>query len=216
MTQDRKAAVTVGALFILTTLAYGMGDGIIQAVFAIPDFLDSIPAYRSQLVIAALLQILCGFGVVWIAVAIYPVFNKHSTAIAIWYIANRVIECALIVISTLRIISLLSVGNSTSLHQPVLETMATSHYHFGFLLLCIVLSFGALPFYYLLYRSSLVPRFISVWGMLAVLCMLTGNLIDMLGYGTILPLYYPMGFNELFLGSWLIAKGFDRSRVTFA
>ena len=78
-------------------------------------------------------------------------------------------------------------------------------------MLGIFFGLAALLFYYLLYRSKLVPRFISVWGFIAVVLVLAWNLVEIFGisvsFGMILAL--PMILNEIFLGIWLIVKGFD-------
>jgi len=55
----------------------------------------------------------------------------------------------------------------------------------------------------------LIPRFISIWGIIAVILMVAGLVIDMLGATPNIMLYIPMGANELFLGLWLLFKGFN-------
>jgi len=81
------------------------------------------------------------------------------------------------------------------------------------LLIPVFLSLGGLLLYYALYQSKLLPRFISVWGfigaalILALNLLLTFNLEISTGLGLILAL--PIITNEIFLGIWLIVKGFN-------
>ena len=81
----------------------------------------------------------------------------------------------------------------------------------------IVFGLGALMFYYLLYQSKLVPRFLSVWGLIGVALVLTGALLDMFGYSrfSTIPilLWLPIASNEMFLAIWLIVKGFNSSAI---
>ena len=87
--------------------------------------------------------------------------------------------------------------------------------HLVGLLLAIFFSLGALLFYYLLYQSKLVPRWLSVWGFVGAALVLTWNLLETFGIsisaGMILAL--PIISNEIFLGIWLIAKGFNPSAI---
>ena len=86
-------------------------------------------------------------------------------------------------------------------------------YHMG------TISFGlAAPmFYYLLYQSKLIPRFLSVWGLIGVPLWLAVSLLIMFGLdasSTISTLLYlPIGVNEMVLAVWLIVKGFNPSAI---
>ena len=213
MTSHRKSATAVGTLFIITTLTFMIGDGILQELFGYENLLPSISDNSSKMVIAIVLQLICGLGVLGIAVIMYPIFKIYNERIAILYLGNRIMECIIIAMSGISLLSLLSLSRD---HLIISESAALpflKEYHATFLMLSLVLGFGAFAFYYLLYKSKLIPRFISIWGVIAVILMVIGLLIDMLGYTPRLLLYIPMGLNELFLGFWLIVKGFNPSRA---
>jgi hypothetical protein len=79
--------------------------------------------------------------------------------------------------------------------------------HFGFCL-------GALMYYYVFYRSNLIPRWLSGWGIVAILLHLTAAFITMFSqmdpFSTSTSLLsIPIGLNELALAGWLIVKGFN-------
>ena len=61
----------------------------------------------------------------------------------------------------------------------------------------------------MMYQSKLIPRFISIWGLLGTAVVLVNTFLDMLG---VPPgnLGIVMLLNELFLGVWLIVKGFNQ------
>lgn len=84
------------------------------------------------------------------------------------------------------------------------------------LLAAVFFSLGALMLYYSMYQSILVPRFISVWGLIAVVLVLTWNLLETFGIslsaGIVIGL--PIILNEILLGIWLIIKGFNPSAIT--
>jgi hypothetical protein len=75
----------------------------------------------------------------------------------------------------------------------------------------ITFGLGALMFYAMLYQSKLIPRFISIWGLIGAAVVLANTMLDMFSL-TVPNLGVLMLLNELFLGVWLIVKGFNRSR----
>ena len=82
----------------------------------------------------------------------------------------------------------------------------------------IFLGLGGLMFYPLLYQSKLIPRFISVWGIIGDISILTAGVLGMFGlnptFSTILIfLGLPIAANEMFLAVWLIVKGFKSSAI---
>jgi hypothetical protein len=84
------------------------------------------------------------------------------------------------------------------------------------LLIPVFFSLGALLFYYLLYQAKLLPRFISVWGFISAVLILILNLLSLnleigISIGMIFAL--PMILNEIFLGIWLIVKGFNPEAI---
>jgi hypothetical protein len=82
-------------------------------------------------------------------------------------------------------------------------------------LLTVFFSLGALVFYYLLYQTKLVPRWLSVWGLIAVVLVLTWNLLETFGISLNVGIVFglPIILNEIVLGIWLIGKGFDPSGI---
>jgi hypothetical protein len=73
---------------------------------------------------------------------------------------------------------------------------------------------SATMFYYLLLKSNLLPRFISIWGLVGVILLFIEIMSNIFGFsvGGIM-IMLPMGLNEIFLGIWLIAKGFNKSAI---
>ncbi len=213
MDSNRKSAIGVGALFIITTLTYMMGDGILKEIFENKNLLSVMSDNSIKVIVAILLQLICGLGVVGIAIVMYPIFKQHNEKIALLYVGNRIMECLIIIVSGISLLSLLFLSRDALTIPKSAGLPFLREYHATFLMLSLVLGFGAFAFYYLLFKSKLIPRFISIWGFIAVILMVVGLLIDMLGYVPKLLLYIPMGLNELFLGFWLMIKGFSTSVI---
>jgi hypothetical protein len=77
----------------------------------------------------------------------------------------------------------------------------------------IVFSLGALMFYYMLYRSRLIPRWISGWGLVAAIPFLASGLIGVLTGTHLVPLLLPLGLQEMVMAVWLVAKGFSPGTI---
>ncbi|GAI06871.1 unnamed protein product [marine sediment metagenome] len=144
---------------------------------------------------------------------------------AIGYVGARIIEGVGYIIAAIILLSLLT------LSQEFVKAGAPDASYFqglGTLLLAgrewivaagvtLPFSLGALMFYYLWYQSKLIPRFISVWGLIGGVLYLAAGLLGMFGitsFSTIsLSLEMPLAVNEMFLAVWLIVKGFNPSAI---
>ena len=75
---------------------------------------------------------------------------------------------------------------------------------------------GALMYYSVFYRARLVPRWLSVWGLLAGVLILTACLFSLFR-GTPVSDYKllaaPIFLQEIVLGSWLLTRGFNTART---
>ena len=82
-------------------------------------------------------------------------------------------------------------------------------YHFGM----IALGVASLMLCYTLYRAKLVPRLVAVWGLVGYATILCGSVLEVLGFDLLLIHAIPGGLWELFIGVWLIVKGFNPSAI---
>jgi len=64
-----------------------------------------------------------------------------------------------------------------------------------------------------LYLLKLIPRFLSVWGLIGAPLVLINVMLDIFGLNPRLNLGLLMGLNEIVLGVWLIVKGFSSSKI---
>ena len=78
-----------------------------------------------------------------------------------------------------------------------------------------VFGVGAVLLYSLLYVTRLVPRWLSVWGLVGAAAVFAFSLLMFYGGGTKL-LAIPIGVQEMVLAGWLIVRGFDVSALASA
>jgi hypothetical protein len=209
----------VGALFLASNATFLLGAFIfVEPLLADPNFLSLITENSSQAVFGALLEIANAVAYVGIAVLVYPIFRPRFPSMAVWYVAFRVIEFVMQSISSLSpmvLVSLseraVSTGAEGSDALQAAGLLLIEGRAWAFQMVTVSLILGATVFYTMLYKSRLIPRFISVWGWIAAFFVIVTALMDMFGIspGIFEFLGLFMLLNELFLGGWLIVKGFD-------
>jgi len=220
MNSNKKTARTVGVLFLTAMVTSILGGGLLESILNAPDYLVNVSANTTQVWIGTLLELISGIAIVGIAAMLFPIFKQHNENIAVGYVGFRIIESIFIIVGAIIPLSLITLsqeylkaGDSDASYFQTLGTLfIAGRAHLAGLLIPVFFSLGALLFYYLLYRSKLIPRFISVWGLIGVALILTLTMIEAdIITGMILAL--PIILNEIFLGIWLIVKGFNPSAI---
>jgi hypothetical protein len=82
---------------------------------------------------------------------------------------------------------------------------------------CRVFGLSALKLNYVLYRTKLVPRGLSVWGFIGAALYFASGFLPLVGYGSRSTIYLlmeaPLGLQEMAFAVWLIVKGFDPAAI---
>ncbi len=225
MNSNRKTAGFVGALFLTAMVASLLGGGLVESVIAVPQHL--VTSENETLLIAGmLLELVNAIAVVGIASLMFPIMKRYNETMAVGYLGFRLVEavfCSMIVIAPLSLMTLsreyLKAGISEIQFQAVGILAVAERASVANLLILIFFCVGAFLLYSLLYQSKLLPRFISVWGLVAVVLVLIINLLSLkleIGMGISMIFALPIILNEIFMGIWLIAKGFNPSAVNLA
>lgn len=219
MNTGKRTARAVGALFLMVNITFLAGALSLESVLGSADVLVAVSANRPQVIVGVLLELVNGIAYIGIAVLLFPILKQHNVSLALGYVGFRLIEFVMQFAADISVLSLLTLGEAfvnggaaeLSSFQG-LGTLLLAERQTAFLMVSITFGLGALPFYVLLYQTRLVPRFISIWGLLGAVVVLANAMLDMFG----LPpgnLGIVMLLNELFLGLWLIVKGFDSSAI---
>jgi len=148
-----------------------------------------------------LLELISGAAVVGMAVLMFPILKPHNKNLSLGYVVFKIIEGVVMIVAGILLFSLII---KMETHDWI---YGIHDYIFGIAFLMLS---------YLLYQSKLVPRFISVWGLIASILFLTANLLGMMG---LIPAMasislLPIILNELVLAIWLIVKGFNEDVIT--
>jgi hypothetical protein len=223
MNNFRKLALSAGILFII----YDIVD-ILSFLFLGPvnstNYLVSVSENAGLVGAGAFLLLIggaCGSG---IAISLYPVLKKFNPVLALGSAGFRISE------GVLRFVSVSLLLGIITLSQLFVKAGTTDSSYFqilGALLKALRLwvgnvgsllsfSIGCTLYYVIFYQTKLVPRWISVWGLVfgitgIVSCALVSvGLIAPAGTEQVIMII-PMLPQEIVLAVWLIVKGFNPS-----
>jgi hypothetical protein len=222
----RMTARVVGALFILATVPFSLSVIVLAPILEASDFLTNVSQNEGRVGAGLLLELVNHIAVVGIAVVLYPVLRSFSERLALGYVAARSIEAALFAIATLHLLTLVFIsqefvatgGQPLAQFQLLGEALLAGHDWNNATLPFTAFSIGALTLNYTLLRSRLVPRWISVFGLLAAVSILTARIFLIVGVdlasSTVTAMDGPIFVQEMVFAVWLISKGFNPSALS--
>ena len=220
-----------GALYFLGT-AFGVlgavvgGEVLSSLVLGKPlvgvDMLALVAANSARLTGGAFLTLMMGISLVAMTVFLYPVFRKDSKELAMGMVLFRgALEGTSYFVTTLGILTLVVLGNeyvATGADSAALQSMGNVLYQFQDRLATVGPIFfliGATCLYLSFYRTRLIPRWLSVWGFIAVVTSMASALLNFFhldtGYGFYLEMV--MFPQEILMAVWLIVKGFNPKAI---
>lgn len=195
MKSTKIIAVIVGILFLVSTLTFMTGSNLIKS------FLLEGTQNKFPLILGVILETICGLAVVGIGFLMFPILKRFNKGLAFAYVIFRVVECTVIIIGAIYLLSQLKLMWKYEM------------------IIFVFTALGGLIFSYLLLQSKLIPRFLSGLGIVGYALLFLGVLLDMLriinindGIGMLI--YLPGGLFELVLPIWLIIKGFNSSAIS--
>ncbi|MFH0767873.1 MAG: DUF4386 domain-containing protein [Bacillota bacterium] len=212
MSTVRKDSIIIGLLFIIAMIGSLLGGTIIEGVIATDGYLETLLDNSLGLMVGVILEITNGIAVIGIAVILYKYIKELNERLAVGYTGLRIIEAISCVFAAVVAMSFITLSkNFSAIDSANLNVIENVIYGFRSdilgLLVPIFFSFSGLILYYVLYKTKLVPRFISIWGIIAVVLIFSMNVFGISGNIQIL-FALPIITNELFLGFYLIFRGF--------
>ena len=218
MKSNQKTAKIVGVLFLFIFFIGVTVYQVLQAPLLSDDVLKETATHQNQLISSTLLNMLSGILSISIAVLLFPVFKAYNTNLARLYFAFTLLNFIAIVIDNGSVFSLLELSKVSSdiknietlnaLQKVFSEKHWWTHY-FSLLTSC----FPVFVLYYTLFVAKLVPKLISLIGIIASILMFVEMLSSIFGHGISMNLMLPMAFIQLLLPIWLIIKGFKENII---
>ena len=218
MNPNRRTAVLVGALFLISTATFIVSNALITPLLGSHNFLAAVADHSQLMIAATLIGLIEGTATVGIALALYPILKRQHPALALGYAGMRIAELAIAVVGFGLGGLLLVTLSATAANGANSETLGTLLVallrHWTLMLVYLYTAIGGLMLSYMLLRTRLVPRALSMLGLIGYPALLLAAVLDMLGIvdtvgGGGLVGLVPGGLFELLLPIWLFARGFN-------
>jgi hypothetical protein len=182
---------------------------------SITEVLMNISSNLGQMRTTIVLELLTSVGIIVMTSLLYVVLRDQNRAVALVALGLWMAEAVMLAVKTLGLYALVALsvgyvdaGSPASSYETLGSLSLGVSQHagdIGMLFFCL----GALLWYPLLFQSRIVPRLLSLWGMVAVPLVVVATVLLVWDRGldpsfALYALYVPF---ELVLGLWLLIKG---------
>lgn len=215
MYSNRLSARIVGTLFITGTVAGLLSVVLMGPVLNDRQYLTKISMNETQVVMGAIAVLIMAFSLAMIPVVLFPIFKKYNEILALGAVLFRgALEAFVYIAIAVGWLLLIGLGQQYAIAKDTSSVQAmgvlvqgaeTWSTH----ILSIVFSLGALMIYWLFYVSRLIPRWLSIWGLIGAVLYLITPLLALFGLDQFGALMAPLTLQEMVLAVWLIVRGFN-------
>ena len=173
----------------------------------------------------ALLELILIVANVGTALTLYPVLRKQSEVLSLGYVTARLTECGFIAVGIIALMALNTLRLHASDADPAIlvvtgQALVAIHDWTFRLGPGVIVGIGnGLILGYLMWKTRLMPRAMSILGLIGGPALLVAGIAVMFGSieaGSTLQAIatVPEFLWELSLGVWLLVKGFDRAALS--
>jgi Domain of unknown function (DUF4386) len=206
----------IGALFLVGFLFYGVGAALVTSVTEAPDFLSTLSAHQTTLLIGAFLMLLNTAVDVGKGVLFFPILENHGKRSALAYLAFIIVQVVMLDVGVLALLLIVPLGQqafeagqASAPWAQALASLLTQWNTMAYSIGEATLGVGGLFLCSLLFRTRLIPRFLAVGGLIGYVSLMVGMIAEIFGIHISLMLSIPGIFFEVGLPLWLFSKGFQ-------
>ncbi len=215
VTSPRKIAMAAGVLYLLTFVSIPTLS--LYRTIHEPNYIVG-PGPDTKVFIGVILEIIVALTGIGTAVALYPLLKRQNEGVALGLVGSRVLEAGTIFAGVAFLLSAVTLRQSGAGADALVTGRALVTLYDRIFLVGqgLIPAVNDLLLGYLLYKSRLVPRTLSIIGILGAPMLVAGHLSVLFGaigqrdpstfiFAVLVALF------EFSLGLWLIFKGFNPS-----
>jgi len=217
VTSYKKIGRIAGLIFLINLVPYVIAQMVIlDGLFYTPDYLQKLHSNTVSIGFAILLSFISITAMLAFALLIFPILREFGNRLSIGYLGLRFVEFGILAFSMIKVLSLFEY--SQLIKASGLEGLPSSQlwadsllneWEWTGIIYMLVFTVHCIIFYYLLFISHLVPKIISLGGLVSTILAFTNiinHLFDLQFGGFFL--FAPIGIIELILAIWLLIFGF--------
>lgn len=217
MNTINNTSKVLGAAFLLQAVTSLTSGLILKLALTVPGNISETMikiANNAWLMRVNILgEMITAAGIIFLGAILFITLRKQNEKIALVALGFYILEAALLAASRIEAFSLLRISQEyvATGHPAYLQTignLAFESMNFTYsALLMLAFCLGGILFYYLLDKAKIVPRFLSLWGLITIFPMLIGTLFAIFGHEVPFFLYVPYIPFEFVIGVWILVKG---------
>jgi len=216
---DRRPAVITGVLLLA-----GLVAGLFSVVPVIngADYLAKASTQEYQVLVGAFSQLLMIVAYVGIPICLYPILSKHHKGVALGSVAFGIIAGVFIMMGVIVLLLLLTLSHefsnlgasNSSYVQTLGGLLREGRDLVNHVATTLAFALAMLLFNCIFYQTKIIPRWLSVSGILGSALSILASLLFMIRFigldASYMTLNVPIAIQQLVLAIWLILKGFNR------
>jgi hypothetical protein len=216
MNNFKMTARIVGVIYLAGFVVGIAGNVMIQSILDKPNHLSIISASSMTVTFGSILWLMAVIGDAAHGVLMFPILKQHSERMAIGYLSARIVDAIFIALMVLFILiqiplssEYLTAAASNAPYFKSLSTLVTKAQLYAYEIAMSAVGVAGLMLCYTLFRAKLVPGWLALWGLVGYAIIFCGMVSAVMGSGLGDISSVPGGLWEIFIGVWLIVKGFN-------
>jgi hypothetical protein len=178
------------------------------------DFLTQIVTNDALVIIGGLIELIYALAVVGIIATLHPLMKKQRPVLSLSFFSLRFMEAIGVMFHSLILFCLVSLSQAFGgIHavelQLVVELLLAAREWTFLISSGIIWSLSALILNTLLYQNRLLPRWISVWGLIGAGLSFGAYGLQFFNIHPSEIFYLPIGVQEMVFAGWLIVRGLN-------
>ena len=209
---------TVGILLIIvitTGIPSTLFRGLSTSFSRNPEFLETIALESTTIPFVVLLSFMASLAWLIIVALVFPLMKKYNYGMTLLFMGLWILCFAMSLYGDIAHLSLLALGKeagqssiSTIENFKALGFLKVQDYIWAHFVTLVLYTSATLVFFYFLFKTKLVPRFLSVWGLIAIGVVFVASWLNIFGIYTGEYPFMHNGVHMILLTTWLTIKGF--------
>lgn len=222
MNNTNKTSRILGIAFVLQFVTSILSGTLLRQAWSVSGDIsasmiriaNNVALLRANVIV----DMLTALGVIFLGSMLFITLRKQNEKMALTALGFYILEAALLATSRMATFSLVHLSQEyaatgqadlTLLGRIAFDSMDFVGSSLHMLAFCL----GGVMFYYLLDKSRLVPRVLSLWGLITALPFVIGAPLAIMGYEISMAFYLPYVPFEFVIGIWILIKGIKEEQT---